>query len=491
MTILQNKHILPAILLAFTLAFAGCSDFLEEVDQDKLIPETTEHYASLLLFEFNNEYPLFQNIDHMTDNVTEVALSTAREGDKTTYTWQREIEIDEDGDNVDCNYSWENMYEDIAIANYVIELIDEATGTQEEIDFIKGEALFVRALSYFNLVNLYGDVYREESAGVKLGVPIRTNIGIEKTYSRNTLEECYQQINSDINQARSYLKSSGVTKSIYHPTVEACDLLLSRILLYQQRWDDAIVAATAVIDERYLGYLSSSVPFVTTDNNEILFSYYHVNLPWSVFNFSLSGSVSGFNDQSYQVSEDLYKLYDDNDNRKEAFFSTNTYADGTLYYTKKYSSLFSSIGKTNLRVAEAYLNRAEAYAHIGQHALAMEDIKTLHRFRYSVTSALSYDIPDNEVLSFVLTERRKELCFEDHHRWFDLKRMDNRPEITHVYTLLDSEGSRLGTETFVLFSDDPNYLLPIPLAERDNNPLIRNNNRIAKLPETNNDIIIK
>ena len=41
--------------------------------------------------------------------------------------------------------------------------------------------------------------------------------------------------------------------------------------------------------------------------------------------------------------------------------------------------------------------------------------------------------------------------------------MQNRPEIQHVFTLIDDSGSKIGTETYMLLSDDLNYTLPIPL----------------------------
>jgi hypothetical protein len=128
------------------------------------------------------------------------------------------------------------------------------------------------------------------------------------------------------------------------------------------------------------------------------------------------------------------------------------------------------------------LNRAEAYAQKGTLDLALADIKELVANRYSDPSVVSYPTTQDGLLTFILKERRKELCFEDHHRWFDLRRMKNRPEIKHTFTLVSTDGTKTGTETYTLLSDDPNYSLPIPLKERENNALIRNNERLEKLP---------
>ena len=90
-----------------------------------------------------------------------------------------------------------------------------------------------------------------------------------------------------------------------------------------------------------------------------------------------------------------------------------------------------------------------------------------------------------ELLQFIYDERRREFCFEEHFRWYDLRRMgeEYRPEIRHVFTYVDENYNQEGQEAYRFLKDDPNYVLPIPLAERDNNPLIINNDRMAKLPE--------
>ncbi len=469
------------IYLLLCLPFMGCSGFLDEVDQDKLVPEKTDHYAALLLNEFNNNYPIFKSIDHMTDNVVEnsAALTTNKESYKTTYTWQREIEIDEDGDNVSTNTAWQYTYEDIAIANYVIELIDDALGDIEQINFIKGEAYFVRALSYFNLLNLYGQPYDESTATTALGVPLRDDIGVEVTYSRNTVQECYDFIESDLESALSYIVESGLEKSVWHPNESACYLLFSRAALYQEKWDEAITNATKVIEANRLGTLYASGTFLSEDNTEVLYSY-------NITNKTLPETTT-----SYLVSTELVNLYDNTDRRKSVYFTSIDNGTGTLsYQTNKFLAAFTSIGYTNMRVAEAYLNRAEAYAHNGDVANAIADIQTLHAARYSNTSAIEYPSDVDEVLAFILTERRKELCFEDHHRWFDLRRMANSPEIQHVFTLVNDDGTKIGTETYTLLSNDLNYTLPIPLKERENNSLIRNNERYEKIAEVSNETII-
>jgi len=466
------------MILVLLITASACSDFLDEVDQDKLVPEKTDHYAALLLKEFNKEYPLFRTVDFMTDNITEVdyALYDTKSPEKTVYTWQREIEIDEEGDELtSINKAWKEMYEDIAITNYIIEQIDDADGTQEEIEYIKGEAYFVRAHSYFNLLNLYGQPFNDETADADLGVPLRTDIAVEQVYYRNTVRECYNQIEEDLTLATDLIANSGIEKSKWHPDANTCNLLMSRVKLYQEKWDETIEYASKVIENGSLSRMNASNVFVSEDNAEILYSFFTLNP-------ILTGTTPG--SSGYSVNPELYNLYQDEDTRKEAFFTITTVGTDSYYFTTKYSSEFTELGYGNYRVSEAYLNRAEAYAQLGQTTEAINDVAALLERRYSDTSVIDYPEEQQDVLDFVLTERRKELCFEDHHRWFDLRRMENRPEIKHVFTLVNSSALKYGVETFTLLSNDPNYTLPIPLQERENNPLIRNNERLEKLPVT-------
>ncbi len=479
---MKNK-ILIYILSLFVLS--GCNGFLDEVDQDKLIPETTDHYASLLLEEFANIYASFMTAEIMTDNVSEdpAALTSQKDDFKTVYTWQREIEIDENGSRVRINDAWKNIYKDVAVINYVLDLIDEASGTREEKDFIKGEAYFCRSLSYFNLVNLYAKPYDILTANNELGVPIRTGIGMESVYYRNTVEETYIQIEADLIKARDLINNSGIIKSKWHPSVETCDLLMSRVKLYKNDWKDAIEYATAVIANKNLSSMIIGSAFVDANNEEILYSFHNQNIVLDIENMK--------DKKGYTANSELISLYHKNDNRLKVFFDVIELPSGKYYYSKKHErSIYTNMGFVNFRVAEAYLNRAEAYVMDNKLELAISDIKELILSRYNKSEDVIIPATKEELLVFILNERRKELCFEDHHRWFDLKRMKNRPEIKHSFSLIDHTGVKTGTETYILYRDDFNYVLPIPMEERENNPLIRNNVRYEKLPVTDDEIIL-
>ena len=123
------------------------------------------------------------------------------------------------------------------------------------------------------------------------------------------------------------------------------------------------------------------------------------------------------------------------------------------------------------RLAEVYLNRAEAYAAKGVTAEALREVNALREKRipenYEVTAATAAD-------AFVLVkdERRMEFCFEA-FRWFDLRRWD-RPKIVHRFSSAENPSNYI---EYVLQQDDPAYTLPIPQKEREMNLSIENINR--------------
>lgn len=466
------------IIYILTLGLlCSCEGFLDEVDKDKLIPTKTEHYAAVLLKEFSSEGADFKSVDFMTDNIEEYAFSKedTRRSDKTTYTWQMEIEIDENGKRIRNNTSWEKSYSSIAVTNYVLELIDEAIGTQADRDFIKGEAYFVRAWSYFLLVNLYGQPYREASAHSDLGVPIRTDNGMQQIYHRASVKETYDLIIKDLLEAKRLIAQSGLKKSKYHPSPSACDLLLSRVYLYQSNWAKAEEYATAVINSNALSMMVEGTPYVIPERSDILYSTDLIS--------QVALTTTRF-ENGWKVSKSLIDDFNQtNDIRFKAYFAPVIDKIGKVYYTGKQEMGFTQMGRINLRVAEAYLNRAEARFRLGGDAAS--DITALVAKRYRKPFEVTQT--GQELFELIMKERRKELCFEDHHRWFDLRRMENRPTIVHSYTLTDADGNKTGIAVYKLFPNDLNYTLPIPLKERDNNPLIRNNERYDKIPEIVNE----
>ncbi len=195
-------------------------------------------------------------------------------------------------------------------------------------------------------------------------------------------------------------------------------------------------------------------------------------------------SIQGMESSGYGMSADLLACYDAmNDIRYAACFKLQGGAQKTVIYSTKMEDNYTELGAFNLRGAEAYLNRAEAYVHLNDLEAAKADLRELIAKRYRNPESVVLPDSQEELLRFVLDERRREFAWEDHFRWYDLRRMEDRPEIRHFFTYVNDDGLRVSRVSFRLLKNDANYVLPIPLTERDNNPLIVNNDRLEKIAE--------
>ncbi len=345
------------------------------------------------------------------------------------YTWNYTAENTEN--------LWSTAYVAIARANNVINAIPDFQGSEEEMQTLqkyKAECLFIRAISYFDMVRLYAQPYSYNKSS--LGVPVVTVTEIGEP-ARNTVEEVYTQVVNDLKEAESlfgdYHRDGGADPKGF-ATKEAAQALLARVYLYMEDWQNAANYATKVIDSKKFTMWTADqyVPVSEnpngawgreTEGSEVIFAVYgalgnsgypgQVGIPYMT-NPAFHGDVC--------ASNDLLNLYEDGDVRRDLFYSDpqgRAVYDG-YWWTNKYPSKTGD-GSTNntpvLRLSEMYLIRAEALekgASI-QGATALDDFNMIRTNRGLTkrTSAI--------VLSDISDERRRELCFEGHDV-FDLAR---------------------------------------------------------------------
>lgn len=468
------------------LLLTSCSDFLKQEDKDKVIPRTMEQFESMLHEEGFVGVSWFYLSDFMTDDVTENTnvITTAKNQYKGIYTWQRDIERTGDGHYSDANNAmWGKLYNDILVANYIIERIDDivdADALAGRKTYLNAEAYFLRARAYLELVNIYAPPYEAATATTTLGVPLREGTGITNNYHRNTIAEVYAQIESDLRHSIELFDKTTVQKSLWHPNKKAALLLLSRAYLYKGEWENVISTTSELIELCPQGLYplnrNFTEPVVRVANQELLHTWGVIagtlvdNAMEGVQSeiptiYRVDGSLST---AAYGVSDELLGMYAENDMRQTVYFK----ASSGRSVTAKWHPQFTTLGGYSYRLAEAYLSRAEAYAALGQTDRALADMKTLlsKRIDGNCDDMLPKGGDQMAVRRFVLDQRRLELCFEN-HRWYDLRRTQSwyPKDITHVFSLSSSTsgyvGTVTGTETYTLRSTSPNYTFELPLAE--------------------------
>lgn len=474
---MKNKLIAISLGFACTLALTGCSDFLEGKSQDEVIVTTTKDYAELLL---GSGYPSssfncynYRLLDNLTDDVDfpqsvsdEASYNLITDEYFPQHTWQSTFY--EYGAGVElANTEYYQLYACIMGCNAVLDGIDTAVGPQHERDRVKAEALAARALHYFTLVNLYGQPYNANKQA--LGVPLKlTAVLAENGSKRNTVEEVYAQILQDLNASAALLEPYAVTEKDFRINLPTVRVLLSRVYLFMEEWQKASEEATKAMDYG-LGLWNLTTITMSKDasGNNIYPQPNSYDSP-EVFWCFTSTNWGKTNNVSPAPSEDFLSLYDVDPN--DTRFGDNGFYFASLYtydwmtgtnvlsgYQLRKGQLqtgnTTSVLGAAVRLSEAYLNRAEANAHLGLSAEAISDLNTIRRNRIK-----GYVDQTNiaDLLEAIHTERRKEFCFEG-CRWFDLRRY-GMPSIHHDYQA-SASSPRL---RYTLTEKDPMYTLPIP-----------------------------
>lgn len=465
-------YILPLCLL-----WAGCSDFLEYKDKDKIIPKELKHYNELIYGELikktsGNEMMYMQM---MTDEVVSF-VKPLSSGDRTDsrreyfgyFTWAVNEQLDQD-EQEHNDIAWSHFYHKILMCNIIendLEAIEYDTeGVKKRL---LGEVKFLRAMSYYYLVNLYGEPYKnKKQAETALGVPINEAISLEqKIYKRATLQKNYDLIEEDLKNAITLLNEGEQLNTIFRPNVHVARLLLSRIYLYEKEWEKALTTCNELLTESQArvetrenmsNYISKKKVLYNSDNNSLLFSWGERNNNVLSFNTTNAGH--------WEVNPELKNMYIPGDIRGSAFFSEY------YYYPNKYfpsSNSARTCYSWSYRIEEAYLNRAEACIELGDAThlqQAMSDIYAIRQNRIDGDYELQTSSKEDIQKAF-RDEKKMEFCFED-VRWFDIRRWEI--EITHkVHNINIPEKY----DTYVLKAGSPNYILSIPLEVQKVNYLI-------------------
>ena len=221
---MKRKVIISGILFMWLLLPLSCdTDFLNTTPQDRISSSLTWTDGALSQAFVFNVYSYFGYggfEEQMLAAYTDEAMFTHAGRNINTFT-----EGTEAPNNLawmSPTYEWNNMYSAIRAANLAIENLPTATFPETDLrDQLLGEAYFMRAYFYHQLVRFYG------------GVPIvDKTYGLNEDYSiaRSSFEDCVDFIVSDLDEAASLL--DGKTMSPGRASKLAALGLKSRILLY-------------------------------------------------------------------------------------------------------------------------------------------------------------------------------------------------------------------------------------------------------------------
>ena len=486
--------------LALAVVTIACSDYLNESSGDLLIPEKVEEFQSVL---YGEGYPDSYTddvewMDLMTDDVEispcAAAESMQVEGDATSliatgrgaFCWAYDIEYY----LVNYGSPYENRYKNIMACNTVIEVGEDMLGDKASVHSCLAQAYTLRAFNYFCLVNWYGLPYNELTADTDMGVAVRLESKVSRDQPRrSTVAQVYKQINEDLDTALKLFETAQPTKSIFVVSKKAALLLKTRVALYTRQWDEVIRYGELLKEEGIKLYDISALTaddmsnriskfvFLTSKNPEVLFTFGNAAMGYHSFMDLIKGAIFV---PSQTEENDLIRIYEEGDNRMYAFFMQDYIdydADWDMYWAyddyrkipfKHYDINANRQCYTQaFRSAEIWLNMAEAYVHrntCNDKEAAVTLLNELRKCRFTAgqyQELSASDFTDAEaLLQFVRDERRREFCFEETHRWNDLRRY-GMPRIEHKLYVTSTSAP----ETFVLEQGDKNYTLALPKSE--------------------------
>ncbi len=274
---MKIKYILGAMGMAFGMT--GCN--LDITMYDGVMEEQFDNKNLLELSQ--GSYRLLKNDGGLIDNgyyfwafgADDVTWNGTSTGSTfKLYDYSRNIA------SSTTEYTWELGYRVIGNCNKIIEII-QGLGNEStrEQTIMMGENYYLRALSYFLLVNEFAQPYSNNPTQ-NPGLPLKlTSDPNDLPQSRSTVAEVYDQVVLDLKDAITYLtlQQGETPKSNIYATKEAAEALLARVYLYMENWDGAWEMANKVITsgrfelERGNRFATYS-QLIPEDNKETIFA---------------------------------------------------------------------------------------------------------------------------------------------------------------------------------------------------------------------------
>jgi starch-binding outer membrane protein, SusD/RagB family len=501
---MRNMKFINKIVLSFVLAgtfmFTSCDDLLQVDPRQSIDANGALTTPDGITAALNSVYARLRPVSNygrdllaLSDALADVGVTTSNSGRL----------IGENNNQPNAHFGaafWQNSYFAINEANLILAAIPTVQGASAaQLARWEGEAKFLRALYYFDLIKVYAYIPTAVYApGVKDegGIPlvlegvITSDAAFARQSPRSTPDQVYTQIYADLESAKTLLTSRGT----YFASSAAASALLSRVALYRGDWAKSVAESTTALAST-VGTVLGGQAYVNGWRSEVN--------PESMFEvrYAIPGEAIGVN-ESLQTSYTTLLNLTANKNsqggwgdfipnaRVRGFFgltqlqigtpatdnnnwsvTRNADVRGFLYTTgntvrgagRQIESI-KFISKNGfaygdnvpvIRKSEMHLNRAEANYHLGS-ADALTELNAFKALRGLPAVSLS----GQPLLEEILLERFKEFAFEG-HRWFDLKRYGRDVVKT--------------TPVVNLTFDDFRILPPIPQREVDGNPNLNQN----------------
>jgi hypothetical protein len=477
----------------------GCSNFLEENLQGKFSSTTFYRTSQDAQLAVNGVYnsTSFNSTNNALWVFGDVASDDATKGGGAGD--QSDIQFIDQFNYVRSNTvlenTWKQYFDGITRANYVISYVPGITMEISLKNRILGEAKFLRAYFYFNLVTIFGEI------PLKVLPPLSSG---EINLPKSPVADVYKQIETDLREAVKVLPKTYTGSDLGRATKGAAWGLLAKVHLYQGAWNNVLTAIDSLNASGSYGLVpvyKNNFLDSTQNNVESVFEIQHLRGQSPSMGSFLSQYFSPFPYNGYYFNAPLQNFIDEfeatpggtRDPRLDYTVGRagNKWVNGepfdpswspTGYLNRKSSEPKkgvlpigdSGLNYVYLRYADILLMKAEALNELNRGAEAIVPLNAVRKraresYLYDaalpgfgvVPAGLLNDVPNGSkqaLTDAIRHERRVELGFE-FHRYFDLMR----------YGQQAAEAALAGTG----FNYSKRYFL-IPQSELDTNPTITN-----------------
>lgn len=317
---------------------------------------------------------------------------------------------------------WANFNNNVYRCNLLLDQIDGANFAENLKKQYKGEAMFIRALNYFNMYRIWGGVPATKhvvSAAEALKV------------ARYSDEQMFDLIAGDLKEIvdNNYLPETYSSADMGRATSGAAKALLGKVYLTFHKWTEAKDILSQLIGKYQLVSPIAQVFNVDNkNNNEIIFAV-HFNKEIEGEGHSYWYNLTNASDDTNQTSS-LLNTFPTGDARKDLItyvqVEKNVRLMNKFYDTK--SPTFKTVGNDQilLRYADVLLMYAEVLNEIqydaSEGSLALKYLNAV-RQRAGISNLTAKQLPTQEKFrKGILVERQREFPYEG-QRWFDLVRM--------------------------------------------------------------------
>jgi hypothetical protein len=442
----KMKNVFPLAILLLVL-FTGCESYLDlqpydalTADQLLLDAEGIEGLTNGTLFLMKDppspDEPtpyyvraLFETTEFPSDNVLIVKSTT----DPLWMSFTRKHTQTQ----ANIRDFWSIGYKIILNSNTIINNVEIDESIDPEIKHLVGENYFYRAITFFDLARIF--CFPPSHGRDKMGLNLRTGLGEEDIKARSTVGQTYDQIVSDLKMAVD-LMTIRSSDGIKYGNKYAALGYLTRAYLFTEDYDLCIQAADQLLDGNSPFELDTRDNYVyglqnSASSKESMFILYYADAEnrgtasiGSMFNGDKGwGEVypsAPYNDiinkYPHDVRNDLLDTIYSSPGVPELYPGSDFVK---IYVTKfSYQNGIPTVhSPIFMRLSEVLLNRAEAYAHLGNDQLALDDVNAI-RMRAGLSgeelitldNLASHDY--STVLDAVLGEKRLELAFEGYRR---------------------------------------------------------------------------